>query len=323
MPSADPDNSVGKPSTGHRPVLLGEAVRFLTDEGRCGCFLDATFGGGGHARALLEAHAENRVIAFDCDPEAIERSHKLQQEFAGRLILHHRNFDELGSVETGPLDGALFDLGLSSYHFDTPERGFSFRYAAPLDMRLNPESGITAQQFLESADREELVTAIRNYGEEPRWRKVVDAIEGARGTEALGDTVQFAALIEAVLGQRRVQGRAPIHPATRTFQGIRIAINRELEVIETALPVAFERLKVGARLVVISFHSLEDRIVKRFFRRMAGRPEHGRDNRPQQERVIRGYELTRKPLRPSESETTGNPRARSACMRVIEKGELS
>lgn len=323
MPSVDPDKSVDTPSAGHRSVLLGEAVRFLTEEDRCGCFLDATFGGGGHTRALLEAHADNRVVAFDCDPEAIERSQSLQQEFGDRLTLHHRNFDELESVETGELDGALFDLGLSSYHFDTPERGFSFRFAAPLDMRLNPQTGITAQEFLESADHQALVTAIRNYGEEPRWRKVVDAIERARGTEALGDTLQFAAMIEAVLGQRRVPGRAPIHPATRTFQGIRIAINRELEVIETALPVAFDRLRAGARLVVISFHSLEDRIVKRFLRRMAGRPEHGRDNRPQQERVVRGHELTRKPLRPSESETAENPRARSACMRVIEKGELS
>ena len=323
MPSANPDKAGDTPSLGHRPVLLEEAVRFLTEGGRNGCFLDATFGGGGHARAVLEAHAANRVIAFDCDPQAIERSLELQKAFEGRLTLHHRNFDELAEVETGSLDGALFDLGLSSYHFDTPERGFSFRFAAPLDMRLNPEEGMTAQQFLETADHDALVTAIRNYGEEPRWRAVVDAIETARGTEALSDTVRLAALIESVLGQRRVQGRAPIHPATRTFQGIRIAINRELEVIETALPVAFDRLKTGARLVVISFHSLEDRIVKRFFRRMAGRPEHGRDNRPQQDRVVRGKELIRKPLRPSDVEITANPRSRSACMRVIEKGELS
>ncbi|MCC5835146.1 MAG: 16S rRNA (cytosine(1402)-N(4))-methyltransferase RsmH [Opitutales bacterium] len=323
MPSANPDKAAKGSSAGHSSVLLNEAVRFLTEGERSGCFLDATFGGGGHCRALLEAHAANRVIAFDCDPEAIERSAALQQAYEGRLTLHHRNFDELAEVETGPLDGALFDLGLSSYHFDTPERGFSFRFAAPLDMRLNTEEGMTAREFLETADHEALVTAIRNYGEETRWRAVVDAIENARGTERLSDTLQFASLIESVVGQRRVQGRAPIHPATRSFQGIRIAVNRELEVIETALPVAFERLKTGARLVVISFHSLEDRIVKRFFRRMAGRPEHGRDNRPQQDRVVRGRELIRKPLRPSESEIAANPRARSACMRVIEKGELS
>lgn len=291
-------------------------MAYLT-EGRSGTYLDATFGGGGHTRALLEADERNYVVALDCDPEAIERGRQLQKAFPGRLTLHHMNFEDLEQLDEDGFIGILFDFGVSSYHFDEAHRGFSFREDGPLDMRLNPEAGITASTFLETADHQELVEAVRNFGEEPRWRKVVAAIEAARGTGQLERTLAFAELMEKALGGRRPGDR--IHPATRTFQGIRIAVNRELSVIETALPSAFAKLREGGRIAAISFHSLEDRIVKRFFRKMAGRPEHGRDSRPAQFRVRQAALVTRKPVVADDEETARNPRARSAKLRVLEK----
>ena len=303
-------------SSGHTPVLCGPVVAYLT-EGRSGLYLDATFGGGGHTRALLQADAANTVVALDCDPAAIERGRRLQMDYPGRLTLHHMNFEDLEHLEENGFAGILFDFGVSSYHLDQAERGFSFREDGPLDMRLNPGSGRPASLFLEQADYDELVEAVRNFGEEPRWRRVVDAIQGARGTGQLERTLAFAALVESAVGGRRPQDR--IHPATRTFQGIRIAVNRELAVIETALPAAFGKLAPGGRLAAISFHSLEDRIVKRFFRRMAGRPEHGRDSVPAQFRIKRAGILTRKPVVATEDEIRDNPRSRSARLRVLEK----
>lgn len=308
-------------STVHKTVLLEQAVDALVESPRAGLFLDGTFGGGGHTRRILEAHSENRVLALDCDPDALERGSALVKEFPGRLEMVDMNFRNLAALATGTFAGALFDFGLSSWHLDTPERGFSFRFSGPLDMRLNPREGMTAAEFLEKADYTELVRAIRDFGEEPRWRAVVRALEDARAAGDIHDTTTLAARISEVAGNKNPRIRTTIHPATRSFQGIRIAINGELEAIEEVLPVAFQRLQPGGRLVAISFHSLEDRIVKRFFRRMAGRPEHGRDNRPQQERRVQGRELTRKPVVPSEEEAATNPRARSARMRIIEKGE--
>ncbi len=303
-------------SSGHEPVLLGPVVAFLT-EGRCGTYLDATFGGGGHTRALLEADRRNSVVALDWDPEAIERGRLLQAAFPGRLTLHHLNFEDLGQLGEDGFTGILFDFGVSSYHFDEARRGFSFREDGPLDMRLNPEAGVPASDFLRTASHSELVQAVRDFGEEPRWRRIVTAIEDSRGSGRLERTLAFAALVEEAVGGRRPTER--IHPATRTFQGVRIAVNRELSVIESALPAAFDKLLDGGRLAAISFHSLEDRIVKRFFRRMAGRPEHGRDSLPGQFRVRQAELLTRKPVVADEAETSRNPRSRSAKLRVIEK----
>jgi 16S rRNA (cytosine1402-N4)-methyltransferase len=306
----------GNQSRGHEPVLLQAVIEHLAD-GRSGTFLDATFGGGGHTRALLEADERNVVVALDCDPEAIERGKLLQADFPGRLTLYHTNFEKLGEIEEADFIGILFDFGVSSFHFDEGRRGFSFREDAPLDMRLNPEEGIPASEFLKRADHAELVQAVRDFGEETRWRRVVAAIENARGTGQLDRTLSFAKLVEEAVGPRRPGSR--IHPATRTFQGIRIAVNRELAVIETALPAAFDKLSEGGRLAAISFHSLEDRIVKRFFRRMAGRPEHSRDSLPGQFRVRRAALITRKPLVADEAEATRNPRSRSAKLRILEK----
>jgi 16S rRNA (cytosine1402-N4)-methyltransferase len=303
-------------SKGHIPVLFEPVLRHLTADRR-GCYLDATFGGGGHSEGILEADPSNSVVALDCDPDAQKRAEALIGKWAGRLRFHRLNFEEIGSLEEGPFIGALFDLGVSSFHFDEAQRGFSFQQEGPLDMRMDPENGPSAATFLQRSSYDELVEAIRGFGEEPRWRKVVAAIESARGTPALERTLAFAELVESALGGRRPQDK--IHPATRTFQGVRIAVNRELAVIERALPAAFGKLEPGGRLAVISFHSLEDRIVKRTFRRLAGRPEHRGDSRTQDQRQIEGRLLTSKPLVADAAECTRNPRSRSAKLRIIEK----
>jgi 16S rRNA (cytosine1402-N4)-methyltransferase len=305
-------------SEGHIPVMRAEVLEQLCAVAGPRAFLDATFGGGGHTRALLDAHAGNTVQALDTDPEAAPRAAVLSAEYGQRFSFLMGNFEHLGTLVTASFDGILFDFGLSSFHYDTAERGFAFRLDGPLDMRLNPTEGRTAHQFLEEASRHELIVAIRQYGEESRWRRIVDAIEQARGTEALSGTLAFAALVENALGPS-ARRHSRIHPATKTFQGIRIAINRELEVIETALPLAFAKLNPGGRLAVISFHSLEDRLVKRYFRRLGGRPESARDNRPSDERTVFGREITRRPLAPTDAECAANPRSRSAKLRVIEK----
>ena len=301
---------------GHIPVLLPEVMDAL-GAGRGGLrVLDATFGGGGHTRALLERG--NSVVALDCDPEAAVRAEAVARAFTDRFSFYGINFEQLDEVAEAPFDAVLFDLGLSSFHYDTADRGFSFRHDGKLDMRLDPRAGMTAAEFLETADRHDLILAVRQYGEEPSWRRVVDAVLRARGTEALRTTRAFAELVAEALPRR--PGPPPrIHPATRVFQGIRIAVNRELEVIEAALPKAFAALAPGGRMAVISFHSLEDRIVKRFFRRAAGMPEHARDSAPQQSRTVSARLLNRRPVTPPDSETATNPRARSAKLRALEK----
>ncbi len=311
-------------ASGHVPVLLEEVLDLLEVRSGGRRVLDGTFGGGGHTRAILAAHPANEVVALDTDPEAAARAEALASDFPGRFTFYGVNFEKLSEVAKGSFDGMLFDLGLSSYHFDTPERGFSFRFDAPADMRLDPREGMPASEFLETASREELVRAIRDYGEEPRWKTAVDAIFRARGTGQLARTASLAALFEEVL--RLPPGRqrgSHLHPATRAFQGIRIAVNRELEVIEAMLPTAFAALAEGGRLAIISFHSLEDRLIKRFFRKLSGRPETRFDRLPQDMRSIHGRELTRRPVVPGEEEVARNPRARSAKLRVFQKEAAS
>jgi len=306
----------------HMPVMLDEVLDLLSigreGQGRAR-YLDATFGGGGHARAILEADELGELLALDRDPEARERAYALEEAYPERFRFRAANFGDLAGMEEEGFNGILLDLGLSSFQLDSPERGFSFRFEGPVDMRMNPAEGQSAHEFLETASREMLVRAVRDYGEEPRWRAVVTAIMQARGTEHLSDIQKLAALV-ARTAARDPRGRgSKIHPATRTFQGIRIAVNRELEALEQVLPAAFSKLADGGVLAVISFHSLEDRIVKRFFNQCAGRPLHGRDSTPQQERVKKAELLTRKPLFPSEEETRENPRARSARLRALQK----
>ncbi len=303
----------------HQPVLLAEVLAFLITRTHSK-LLDCTFGGGGHARAFLQASSETHVTALDCDPEAAGRALPLEAEFGKRFRFHDLNFGELDQLEANDFDGILLDLGLSSFQLDTAERGFSFRFEGPADMRLDPRVGQSAGEFLEKATKVAIVRAIRDYGEEKSWRRVVGAILSARGTGTLGDTTRLAALIASVAGGPPWR-TSRIHPATKSFQGIRIAVNRELENLECALPLAFAKLAPGGVLAVISFHSLEDRIVKRFFRRMSGKPEHRKDSLPQQFRICRANLLTNRPVRPTEEEKARNPRSRSARLRVLRKLE--
>ncbi len=309
---------------GHQPVMPAEVLEVLAP-GQGDHFLDGTFGGGGHSRALLDAVEGVRVTALDCDPAAAERSAYLQNEYTGRFRFVDLNFADAATLDEGGFAGALLDLGVSSYQLDEGARGFSFREDAPADMRLDPRKGQPVSEFLEHAPTAALIEAVRDWGEERRWRAVVRAIEASRGTGLLSRTASLAELVAAAVldGGRQSPGapgrRLKIHPATRTFQGLRIAVNDELRVLEKALPALFEKLRPGGVLAVISFHSLEDRIVKRCFRKFAGRPEHRGDERPQDERVVRAALLTTRPLRPGEAEVAANSRSRSARLRAVRR----
>lgn len=301
---------------GHVPVLATETLELLAPRDG-GLYLDCTFGGGGHTELILEA-ADCVVVALDQDPLAAQRAVELGKRFGDRLRFYRMNFEGLGGLEEGPFDGILFDFGVSSYQLDELDRGFSFRGEAPLDMRMNPDSGVSAAQWLASASRHELIRAIRDYAEEQNWRRIVDAILAARERDELTTTTQLANLILSCT-PARVRFTSKLHPATKAFQGIRIAVNDELGVIERGLPAAFERLKIGGVLAAISFHSLEDRIAKNLFRRWAGRPEGAGDSRPQDMREVLVEMLTRRPVQAGDEELSTNPRSRSAKLRAIRR----
>jgi 16S rRNA (cytosine1402-N4)-methyltransferase len=301
----------------HIPVLLDECMACLKPE-EGGVFADLTFGGGGHSRKILEASDQSTLLAMDCDPDAIVRSRDVAKQYGERFNFVDSSFKDLDQFSSpNEYDGILMDLGISSFQLMEPEKGFSFRLDAPIDMRLDPRVGQSAADFLESASYESLVRAIREYGEERRWKRVVDAILNARGTGALSRTMSAAELVSDAVGGRHFRQR--IHPATKTFQGIRIAINGELEALALALPKAFRALKIGGVLAVISFHSLEDRMVKRFMRKMAGRPISKLDNRPQQERAVYAEINGSKAIFPSKEEVENNPKSRSARLRFLTK----
>ena len=293
--------------TYHTPVLLKEVATQLRPRRR-GLYVDCTVGGGGHAEEILRACApEGRLIGLDWDEEAVAASRERLSEYGERVKLVRANFEEvdrvLMSVGITTVDGALFDLGVSSRQFDEPSRGFSFQHDGPLDMRMNRQIQATARDVLRKASLEELVGIFRVYGEERRARAIARAIQRERQTTPIETTTHLARLVERVVGPRR----GGIHPATRVFQALRIYVNDELENLKRGLEAVVRVLNPSARVVVISFHSLEDRIVKRFFL------ERSRSESPTL-RVI-----TRKPITPTDEEMRANARARSAKLRVAEK----
>lgn len=299
----------------HIPVMLDEAVEGLAVRAG-GRYLDGTFGRGGHARAVLSRlGADGRLLLMDRDPQAIATA---QKEFAAdpRVSIRHGNFSTLAEWDetAAGLDGVLLDLGVSSPQLDEASRGFSFMADAPLDMRMDPTQGESAADFLGAADEREIADVLWIYGEERFSRKIARAIVERRKESPITRTGELAALVERVIG-RREPGK---HPATRTFQALRIRVNGELDALQHGLEAALERLNAGGRLSVISFHSLEDRMVKQFIRDHSGRVQGSRRGPPV---AAAPAKLTAvgKARFPSDDEQTANPRARSAVLRVAEK----
>jgi 16S rRNA (cytosine1402-N4)-methyltransferase len=314
--------SGGGPEAPHRPVLLFEAVNLLAPE-RGGLFVDATLGLGGHSEAILEASPDTRVLGIDLDREAIRLATGRLARFGSRFRAAHANFREIGRVleEAGEpgASGILADLGVSSLQFDSPERGFSFRHDAPLDMRMDAGGvGETAAELLERLPEEELARVIYEYGEERRSRRIARwIVERRERGEPLRTTAELAALVARAVGHKRGER---IHPATRTFQALRIAVNGELEGLGEFVETAVDLLQTQGRLAVISFHSLEDRVVKRTLRRLAGQCECDRRLPVCACGARKAVEiLTRRPLTPNEQELEENPRARSAKLRACLK----
>src|SRR5512139_225766 len=301
----------------HQPVLYKEIIHALQPRGS-GRYVDGTVGAGGHARGILEASApDGQLLGLDVDPQALAIARKTLAPYEDRIHLAQASYTslhaQLAQLHWDAVDGILLDLGASSMQFDTPERGFSFLHDAPLDMRFGPHAVQTAADLVNKYSERELADLIYQYGEERDSRKIARAIVKAR---PLHTTRELVAVIESVSPRRGDR----IHPATRTFQALRIAVNEELASIESVLPQAVSALGVGGRLAVISFHSLEDRIVKDFLR------EQSRDlvNPPYEqiyeaERRATLKEVNRKPILPSDDEIRDNPRARSAKLRIAEK----
>jgi 16S rRNA (cytosine1402-N4)-methyltransferase len=303
-------------------VLLSETLRLLAPA-RGGLFVDATLGLGGHSEAILEASDATRVLGLDRDREALRLASERLARFGPRFRAVHANFRDIGRVldEAGEqeVSGLLADLGVSSLQFDTPQRGFSFRHDAPLDMRMDAEGQEeTAAELLEGLPEEEIARILYEYGEERRSRRIARwIVERRERGEPLRTTAELAELVARAVGHRRGER---IHPATRTFQALRIAVNGELEGLDAFIESAVGLLQTQGRLAVISFHSLEDRVVKRTLRRLAGHCECGRRVPVCMCGARRAVEiLTRRPVVPSEPEVEENPRARSAKLRACLK----
>jgi 16S rRNA (cytosine1402-N4)-methyltransferase len=292
----------------HVPVLTEAVVHYLRPE-RGGTFVDCTVGLGGHAKALLEAGA-TRVIGLDRDPDALARARATLAPWADRVDLVHADYRSLDEVldrqSVEFVDGALADLGVSSLQFDSEGRGFSFQRDEPLDMRMDTTSGETAAAIVARASEQELADAIYAYGEERFSRRIARSIVTARRAEPIATTGRLAAIVRRAVPRR---GYMRIDPATRTFQALRIWVNRELDGLDRFIETAVRRLRAGARLVVISFHSLEDRIVKHTLRTLEQRREPGSTVTV----------LTKKPVVPGDLEVETNPRARSAKLRAAER----
>jgi 16S rRNA (cytosine1402-N4)-methyltransferase len=309
---------------GHLPVLAEEVLAMLAP--RSGSLqIDATLGGGGHTERILEAsNPDGRLLGLDADPAAIARvDARLRPVYGDRLVLRQANFRELAEVAPaagfGAVDGALFDLGLSSFQLADTERGFGFRAGGPLDMRFDTSRGVPAAELLATLDAKELTALFRRYGEEPKAGRIARAIVEARREAPIETAEELAALVERVLPRNPRQPRRT-HPATRVFQALRIAVNEELEALEAGLAAAVDLLRPGGRLVVLSYHSLEDRIVKRFF----AAERRGCVCPPELPVCVCGRNprlrlLTRRSVTPTPEEVAANPRSRSARMRAAER----
>jgi 16S rRNA (cytosine1402-N4)-methyltransferase len=305
------------PSFRHISVLPAELLAAIAPQPG-GRFIDGTLGGGGHARALLQAaQPGGALLGIDADPAALAAaSARLQATGlpAASYTLHHGRFGDMAAIARSygfaGVDGILLDLGVSSHQLDTPARGFSFSADGPLDMRLDPTRGPSAADLVNGLDETALADIIYRYGEERGSRRIARLIVAQRERAPLSTTGELAALVARAIGRG---GRDRIHPATRTFQALRIAVNGELEQLEAALPQAIDLLSPGGRLAVISFHSLEDRIVKLFFRAESG---YGgsMNEKPPRLRIV-----TKKPIEAGPAEQQANPRARSAKLRVAER----
>ncbi|GFM68793.1 16S rRNA (cytosine(1402)-N(4))-methyltransferase RsmH [Pseudomonas lijiangensis] len=305
----------------HITVLLEEAVEALAVRAD-GCYLDGTFGRGGHSRLILQhLGPDGRLLGFDKDPQAIATGQALAAE-DGRFVIVQRSFAELGSEAqerglAGKVSGILLDLGVSSPQLDDPERGFSFMNDGPLDMRMDPTRGVSAAEFIATAPAEEIARVFKEYGEERFAKRMANAVVQRREIQPFERTADLAEVLK-VANPAWEKGK---NPATRAFQGLRIYVNNELGDLEAGLEAALDALEVGGRLVVISFHSLEDRIVKLFMRKLVkGEADNMPRNLPIQFKAFEPkIKLIGKAQFASDEETRANPRSRSAVMRVAEK----
>jgi len=304
------------PDLPHEPVLYQEIIHALQPR-PAGHYVDGTVGAGGHARGILEACApDGNLLGLDIDPQALALARETLAPYGQRVTLTQASYasvlDAMRAVSWSTVDGIVLDLGVSSMQLDRRERGFSFQSEAPLDMRFDPESPLTAADLVNQTPESELAEILFRYGEEPRARRIASLIVAAR---PVSTTTQLAAIV-----LRAYHQRVRRHPATRTFQALRIAVNDELGTLERALPRLLAALRIGGRLAVIAFHSLEDRIVKRFIRERSSSRARGSDSRTGGVAVAPTLrEVNRKPIRPGETESRLNPRARSARLRIIEK----
>jgi 16S rRNA (cytosine1402-N4)-methyltransferase len=307
----------------HKPVLASEVVQALNIKSN-GIYIDATFGRGGHSSAILDLLADQgRLIVIDQDPDAVAAARSMLAR-DHRVIILHRRFSELKQATepmsiSGKVNGIVFDLGVSSPQLDDATRGFSFSDDGPLDMRMDPQTGVPAKEWLETVDVKELEQVIRELGEERYAKRIASAIVTARQQRPIQRTYQLVEIIEEAVTKRDPHK----HPATRTFQAIRMFLNQELEQLREALPQAVEILTAGGRLVVVSFHSLEDRIVKRFLRQESKGDPYPPDFPIPDSRLTPRLRLIGRPIRPGQDEVSRNPRARSAVMRVAERTEAA
>ena len=302
----------------HIPVLLTPVLDTLLNE-KGGVYIDGTFGAGGYTRAILNANPNNRVIGFDRDPNAVETAQKTVQDFEGRFRFIHDCFGNMAQHVTEQVDGIVLDIGVSSMQIDEPERGFSFRFDGPLDMRM-AQAGLSAKDVVNTFKEQEIADIIFKYGEEKASRRIAAAIVRARAEKEITTTAQLADIVHKVMPRPKDGSDS----AMRTFQALRIFVNDELGELERALSASISLLKPGGRLVVVSFHSLEDRIVKNFMAQHAGRTPNVNRHMPVSiSQPILFQIVTKKPIVADEAELKLNPRAHSAKLRAARRSEVS